>query len=120
MPLFLALKDFTFTCVSMCVSECGFVDVSAAPVEVAMDVRSPGAGVAHCCKLPCFRCCGLNSAPLQKCLTVSDRSSPVFFFGSPHASPLEKSLKHNEPFGKLPPSVLCLSIENLNPLCIGR
>jgi hypothetical protein len=102
-----SLKIIIFTYVSMCVCECWFVDSSAVPVEVATDVSQiPRSWSCTLLWVALCRCCGLNSVPLQECLTVRDRSSPISSLTHPMPVLLGKSLRHIKPFGKLPLSVL--------------
>lgn len=62
--------------------------------------------------------CEPSSGPCQELLTLSHLSSLLSSLTHPHTNLLEKSLHHNRSCGKLPPSAVCLRMENLIPLCL--
>lgn len=101
----------------MYVSECGFVDVGAVPLETE---RSSDTLSWSCALLGAALCrfCEPSSSPRQELLTVSHLFSLLSSLSHLHTNLLEKSLHHNRSCGKLPLSAICLRMENLIPLCL--
>lgn len=106
-----------FSCISTCVSECGFMDVGA----VRLETERTSDTLSWSCALLRAALCGFcepSSGPRQELLTMSHPSSVLSSLSHPRTNLLEKSLHHNRSCGKLPLSAVCLRMENLVPLCL--
>lgn len=98
MPLFLVFKDFTFTRF-LCVSECGFVYVSAVPVETEEDLRYSVNGGYTVVSCPVWALWTELRSSVEA-LNYEPSFQPRFFFDSSHPSLLGMSLKPSRSFGK--------------------
>lgn len=116
MPLFRVFFK-GFSCISTCVSECGFVDVGA----VRLETERISDTLSWSCALLRAALCGFcepSSGPRQELLTMSHLSSLLSSLSHPRTNLLEKSPHHNRSCGKLPLSAVCLGMEDLVPLCL--